>query len=139
MKTYFNKGRHMTGQLKTTPALLGLIILGFSATTVPSFAQDSVPNSAPVCKAKTEVIKPLPGDLDLGAFSIDPIKLSPACTDADDDKLSLTSVSSPATIDPNYGIHISQAPAPGQTLVLDFTVSDGNGGTASSTLTIIRQ
>jgi len=59
-------------------------------------------------------------------------------TDPDGDTLSLLSVSGPlgATISGTTSIYVTGTTTPG-TYVINYTIQDGNGGTASSTLTLI--
>ncbi len=95
--------------------------------------------NGPACQAKTLTIEPLPADLELGAFSVDPLKDGPACVDPAGGKLTIVSVNAPGILDPVYGIHIANPPSPGQTLTIPFTVQDQDGNQASTTLNIIRK
>ncbi|CAL4869733.1 hypothetical protein MMA231_04025 (plasmid) [Asticcacaulis sp. MM231] len=93
----------------------------------------------PSCQSKILTIGPMPADLELGAFSVDPLKDGPACVDPTGGRLRLVSVAAPGTLDPTFGIHVNAPPAPGQTLTIGFTVEDLKGVRASTTLSIVRQ
>jgi hypothetical protein len=120
--------------LKTLGVSLSLTVL---VNSLPVMAQAQT-DTGPTCQAKTLTIEPIPADLELGAFSVDPLKDGPACVDPAGGKLTLVSVGVPGSLDPVYGIHISTPPSPGQTITVTFTVQDSTGKQMSSALTIIR-
>ena len=120
--------------LKSSLCLSALVLV----TALPSMATAQTLNQPPQCQPKVVIMKGLPADTDLTSFQIDPITTAPACTDPDGDTLTLVSVSSQAYIEDGEAATDTTIKA-GQGIVITFTVSDGNGGETTSTLTIKRE
>lgn len=132
------KATHMKRQLNVPQSSLAITLVLLLSIFSGGLAQAQTENG-PVCQAKTLTIEPLPADIELGAFSVDPLKDGPACMDPAGGKLKIVAVEVPGTLDPSYGIHIATPPSPGQTVSIAFTVQDQDGNQASTTLNIVRK
>jgi len=102
-----------------------------ATTTIPGA------NQAPVCSAKTISFAGAPPNMSIPSLTINPITLNPPCTDADGNIMSLVSVTAPATMGANNSATVYNI-TPGYNATYSFTISDGNGGTTTSTITITR-
>lgn len=112
-----------------------LVLLGSFVSTNPAVA---AANHAPVCPAKVLDMRDLPAGADLTSLNIDLINVAPICTDADGDELTVTSVSSLGVTNAKGAPAMKGSLKTGQSHIITFTVSDGKGGTVTSTLTIKR-
>ena len=115
------------------------MVLCAAALATTAHAQTSSVNRAPVCATKTLTLGSMVGDIQLTEINIDPLKVPPACTDADGDTIKVISVDGPSTLMPNGEIKIKLALKGRQSAQISFTVSDGKGGKATSSLTIVRE
>lgn len=116
-----------------------VVVVGTSLVSTNVLAQTTPENQPPICGAKTLTIQPLPEGVEMTSLHLDPVSAAPACTDADGDSLVMTEVSGDAVLDENNLAFIQNAPAAGQTANFSFTVTDGKGGEAHSTFTLVRQ
>lgn len=118
---------------------LGTVCVAICAT--PCLAQAE--NHAPVCGAKTLTITDPPAEAAI--MEVNPILIGPACSDEDGDNLTLTAVSSPATLLLNKQGHsrnlmrVVNNLAVNASVSITFTVSDGNGGSTQSSVTVVRK
>jgi YD repeat-containing protein len=94
-------------------------------------------NQAPVCSARTISFAGTPPNMSIPSFVFNPITINPPCTDADGNTMSLVSITAPATMGANNTATVYNI-TPGYNVTLSYTISDGNGGTTTSTITIIR-
>jgi len=105
----------------------------------PLTASAQTDNHAPQCEAKVIDLSTLPDYVGLEDFTIDAVNAAPACKDEDGDALVLTEVSSNALISGSATtIRLTQTVNSGESVTVNFTVSDGNGGTANSSITVTR-
>jgi hypothetical protein len=124
-------------QIKFHQLIVPTAFLLTAVTATVAFAQSD--NHAPQCEAKTIDLSSLPEYAQVDDFSIDAVLAAPACTDEDGDSLVLTDISDNATINgPASTIRLNQRVSAGESVTVNFTVSDGNGGTASSSITVKR-
>lgn len=93
-------------------------------------------NQAPVCTART-ITLPAPPNFSIPSLFLNPITLNPPCTDADGNTMTLVSVTAPAIMGANNTAAVYNI-TPGYNVTYAYTISDGNGGITTSTITIIR-
>ncbi len=121
---------------KMNPGLVAGITFLACAAAGQAFAD------GPQCTAKTLVVA---DDSTVVNFVINPIAAAPACVDTTGTNLQLTTVSAPAQLTPDKPgfpkntFTIANDLAAGDNEVVNFTVTDENGATASSSLTLVRQ
>ena len=118
-----------------------MVALAYAGLAGQAMAQSG--NHAPVCEAKTMAVTESAAE---GAIlSFNPIVVGPACSDADGDVLTLTSVSSPATLvvdkqgNSKNQLRINNTLQLNASVTILFTVSDGNGGSTVSSVTLVRK
>ena len=98
--------------------------------------------SGPVCTPKTFVVSVDPASAT--NIVINPIEVPPACMDATGHQLTLTAVTEPAVLTPAEAgfapnsLTVANTLQPGQSQTIDFTVTDENGLSATSSLTLTR-
>lgn len=120
----------------------GLAFFAVAAVSGRALAQGDG-NHAPVCEAKTMVVTE--PSHDAASIEFNPIALAPACIDADGDRLTVTAVSQPAALMVDHqGVSRNKISfvnnlQVGASVDIWYWVSDGNGGTTSSSITVIRQ
>ena len=121
--------------------MVPVVAAAVAALAGQAMAQSSG-NHAPVCEAKTMTITE-PGTA-AAVIAFNPIMVGPACSDADGDILTLTSVSAPATLvvdkqgKSRNQLRVNNTMAMNSSVTITFNVSDGKGGTTQSTVTLIR-
>ncbi len=99
-------------------------------------------NDGPVCTAKiVTVTESRDGAVNI---VINPIQTMPACVDATGHQMTLTTVTPPAYLNPASPgfppntMTIANDLQPGQSRTIDFTVTDENGLSTTSSLTLTR-
>lgn len=113
--------------------LLPLAIVAVGVNTNVAFAQS---NSTPVCIAKT-IPANAPESSYISSVTVTPFLLN-ACSDTDNDPLTLLSVTEPGILE-NGQITIPYPSEHGESVSVTYTVSDSNGGETSSTITLERE
>jgi len=103
-------------------------------------AAPTASSAQPVCLPKTVIITQLPTQVSVIQFN--PILVGPACTDPGGHDLTLTSVTSPATLayDENgnflNALKLANTFPGGSSVVITYTATNGIGGTVTSTVTV---
>lgn len=105
------------------------------AQTAPQPATQNHPG--PVCKPVTVDLGTLPAGVDVTAVNIDPLKTG-ACSDAAGDALTLVATPSVPQISQAREAVVKHTWKAGQGTTLTYSVTDGFGNTATSTITIKR-
>ena len=115
-----------------------LIACVFAGCAGQAYAQT---DSGPTCTPKTIAIAQSPA---VQPVEFNPIDLPPACADTTGQVLTVTAVSTPATIPVDNDGHsrnrlrLDADIAPGNQLTVLFTVTDENGEQAQSQVTVTR-
>jgi len=102
----------------------------------------SAQSRGPVCAAKTFKVT---ASHDVAAWiSLNPATVGPACVDAEGGHLTVTAVSPPAVLikttqgQPTDRIRFENTLEPGQSITVQYDVTDESGLSTTSTLTIVR-
>jgi hypothetical protein len=124
----------LSGALLVMAAGLFLAGNGSAQTATQSTAQN---HPGPVCKPITVDLGALPAGVDFTGVNIDPLK-SGACSDAAGDPLTLVATAAVPQISQAKEAVVKHTWKAGQSTTLTYSVTDGFGNTATSTITIKR-
>jgi len=131
--------------MKSTSLKFGIALvalaggLSMATTSLGQTAPQSTTqsHSGPVCTPITFDLGTLPAGVDITAVNIDPLKYG-ACADATGDALTLVATSSVPTISSAHEGVVQHTWKTGQSTTVTYSVTDGWGNTATSTITIKR-